>query len=687
MSGSAVFAVLAATITLWHATDANERAALERAIAAYNAGAAARGDATVEPLAIPFGAYARKLETAIPQGQGPDLFIGAHDRLGDWHRMRLLAPVGPRGDETGPEAVLRAAFAVEEEVYAVPIAFKTLLVYWNPALLPEGPVDTRELPGLVRRLPPGVYPLAYDTSSFFFHAPFFHAFGGRIFDGDRIAVFEPPGLASFAYVRDLRRAGVIPGEGSSRLAADLFNAGRAAMVMSGPWFAGQIALPEDAWAVGPLPTIEGRPAGPFATVEGIYVRERRFAPVAERLAALYRERRRERPIDLAIEGAEARALENAVITPSRPEMSLVWEPAGGLLRDVLARDVPLEVALERARHALRVLEKPAPPHADWRPYAAAGGALALAAAFLLVRAARASRERIRRASHAYRFAAPAFLAMVALVLAPFVAGALTSLFSYAGGEWTFVGFRNFIAILASTDYPLGDPLSFYYTLAVTVLWTVANIALHVAIGVALALLLRHPWLRLRSLYRVLLILPWAIPSYITALAWRGLFDFEMGALNEVLRALGQEPVSFFARFSTAFAANLATNVWLGFPFMLVVTLGALQAVPPELEEAAALEGASRLQRFRHVTLPAIRPALAPAVVLGTVWTFNSFNVIYLVSGGEPAGKTEILISQAYKWAFLRQNQWGYAAAYAVLIFGILLLFSRLFRVRSAEGAP
>ena len=183
-------------------------------------------------------------------------------------------------------------------------------------------------------------------------------------------------------------------------------------------------------------------------------------------------------------------------------------------------------------------------------------------------------------------------------------------------------------------------------------------------------------MKLRGLYRVLLIVPWAVPNYITALIWRGMFDTEFGAINALLSSLGLAPVSWFSQFATSFAANLATNTWLGFPFMMVVTLGALQAIPRDLEEAAAVDGAGVWDRFRHVTLPLLKPALMPAVILGSVWTFNMFNVIYLVSGGEPDGGTEILISEAYKWAFTRQAQYGYAAAYAVLVFGVLLLYSK-----------
>ncbi|MCK6506891.1 sugar ABC transporter permease [Myxococcota bacterium] len=191
------------------------------------------------------------------------------------------------------------------------------------------------------------------------------------------------------------------------------------------------------------------------------------------------------------------------------------------------------------------------------------------------------------------------------------------------------------------------------------------------------MVLREPWLRLRGVYRVLLILPWAVPNYITALIWKGMFHRQFGAINGFLEWAGFGAVSWFSQFSTAFAANLATNTWLGFPFMMVVTLGALQSIPRDLEQAAEVDGASAWQRFRHVTLPLLKPALLPAVILGSVWTFNMFNIIYLVSGGEPDGSTEILISEAYRWAFTRGHRYGYASAYAVLIFFVLLGYSRL----------
>jgi arabinogalactan oligomer / maltooligosaccharide transport system permease protein len=243
-----------------------------------------------------------------------------------------------------------------------------------------------------------------------------------------------------------------------------------------------------------------------------------------------------------------------------------------------------------------------------------------------------------------------------------------------------VGLQHFWTILSSRDWPLTSPMSFWFTLVVTVTWTVANLVIHVGTGIMLAMLLREPWVRLRGVWRAALILPWAVPSYITALIWKSMFHVQYGAINSLITLVSgsseRVQIDWFGSWVPSFGANPITNSWLGFPFMMVVTLGALQSIPRELEEAAEVDGAGFFFRFRHVIWPLLKPALLPAVIMGSVWTFNMFNIIYLVSAGEPDGSTEILISEAYRWAFTRGNRYGYAAAYAVLIFGVLVVYSR-----------
>ncbi len=278
-------------------------------------------------------------------------------------------------------------------------------------------------------------------------------------------------------------------------------------------------------------------------------------------------------------------------------------------------------------------------------------------------------------SYAYKYISPAVISTIILIFIPFVSGIALSFFEHNHGEYTFVGFDNYIKILTSEGRRILEPLSFYYTFLVTILWTATNLIIHVSVGLMLALILKNPLLKLKEVYRVILILPWAIPNYITALIWKGMFHKQFGVINKLIGYFGIEEISWFSSFSTAFTANLITNSWLGFPFMMVISLGALQSIPQDIYEAADIEGASRWQKFRKITLPLLKPALFPAIILGSIWTFNMFNIIYLVSGGEPSGATDILIVEAYRWAFERGERYGYAAAYSTIIFLILLGYS------------
>jgi arabinogalactan oligomer/maltooligosaccharide transport system permease protein len=289
-----------------------------------------------------------------------------------------------------------------------------------------------------------------------------------------------------------------------------------------------------------------------------------------------------------------------------------------------------------------------------------------------------------------------------LVFVPFALGVVLAFMRHHQGTFEWVGLDNFSDILSvltreelagiwngdqgifakislllqAVFEKISDPLNFYFTLGVTLLWTASNVALHVSIGLALALLLNQKGLRLKGVYRALLIIPWAIPNYITALIWKGMFNHQYGMINGIFEGLGLTSVNWMGSFWGAMTANVATNTWLGFPFMMVVTLGALQSIPTDLYEAARIAGASRWVQFKEITLPLLKPALLPAIILGSVWTFNMFNIIYLVSGGQPVGATDILITEAYRWAF-EQDRYGYAAAYSLVIFFILLGYAGL----------
>ena len=282
---------------------------------------------------------------------------------------------------------------------------------------------------------------------------------------------------------------------------------------------------------------------------------------------------------------------------------------------------------------------------------------------------------------------PSFLILVAVVFYPFVYNVVISFSNMSLRhirDWSIIGFQQYYKVFFEPTQP-----DFYVVFLKTIIWTAVNVAFHVGLGVMLALLLNQRDIRGRPLFRTLLILPWAIPQYIVALTWRGMFNAEYGSINLIItKYLNLPAVEWLKSPTEAFLACILTNVWLGFPFMMVIALGALQSIPHELYEAANIDGASWWHKLRHITLPLIRPVMIPAITLGTVWTFNALNIVWLVSNaGEPSDQTHILVSFVYKAAF-NLYRYGYAAALSMVIFLLLLAFSLVFmrKTRATEAA-
>lgn len=255
---------------------------------------------------------------------------------------------------------------------------------------------------------------------------------------------------------------------------------------------------------------------------------------------------------------------------------------------------------------------------------------------------------------------------------------------------TWVWFENFKDIL--TNNIAIQNYDFWRLLLFNVTWTVVNLVFHVSIGVLVAIILNSKNLIGRKIYRALYVLPWAIPGYIAALTWRNMFDNRFGAINQLLGVFNSwfgtsfptntdwltnavPPIGGLLSFlPLAFYCLLLVNVWLGWPFMMVVATGALQSIPNDLYEAADIDGASNWQKFWGVTVPMIRPAMVPAIMLGTIWTFNNFNVIYFITQGGPFGMTQILVTQAFSLVY-NQRLYGTASAFSIVVFFILLIFT------------
>lgn len=214
----------------------------------------------------------------------------------------------------------------------------------------------------------------------------------------------------------------------------------------------------------------------------------------------------------------------------------------------------------------------------------------------------------------------------------------------------------------------------------TIVWTVVNVTFHVLGGLGLALLLNRK-LRFKGVYRTLLVLPWAIPQVIVALTWKSEFNFQYGFVNQMLQSVGLPAVQWLDNPTWAFVAVIIVNVWLGIPFMMVMILGGLQSISDEYYEASEMDGAGKWDQFRHVTLPLLRPVLAPAITLGTIWTFNMVNIIWLITQGGPQEGTNILVTALYNAAF-SFNRYGFAAAFSLVCFVILFTFSLFFMRRT-----
>jgi len=236
-----------------------------------------------------------------------------------------------------------------------------------------------------------------------------------------------------------------------------------------------------------------------------------------------------------------------------------------------------------------------------------------------------------------------------------------------------IGWRNFSDLIRN---PLVTG-PFFRVFRWTFLFAGLSVATTFALGLFLALVLNDPSLELKKIYRSLLTLPWAIPAFISILIWAGMFNTEVGIINRLLMSLGIERIPWFQQPFWAMAALVLVNLWLGFPYMMTISLGALQSIPSELYEAAIVDGATRWQRFRRITFPLLMVSLAPLLVGSFAFNFNNFTLIFILTGGGPhvpgevgvAGATDILISYTYKLAFGggRGIQYGFAAAISVII--------------------
>ena len=243
------------------------------------------------------------------------------------------------------------------------------------------------------------------------------------------------------------------------------------------------------------------------------------------------------------------------------------------------------------------------------------------------------------------------------------------------GWRTSVGLDNYERLF--TDQRTRE--SFIRVFVWTVVFALGSVILSFALGLSLALVFNDARMRGRKIYRSLIIIPYAIPSFMTALVWKGMLNQQFGVIN---RWLGTNLPWLDGDWLPYFSI-LLVNTWLGYPYMFLVCSGALTSIPEDLTEAASVDGASGFKRFRLITLPLLLVAVAPLLVASFAFNFNNFNLIYLLTEGRPpiqgevAGRTDILITTVYKLAFAggRGADYGFAAALSVIVFMIVAAIS------------
>ena len=278
----------------------------------------------------------------------------------------------------------------------------------------------------------------------------------------------------------------------------------------------------------------------------------------------------------------------------------------------------------------------------------------------------------QRARFGYFLVLPALCLVTLLNVWPLLQGILVSLQNQnliRPNPEKFVGLAHYFKALTDSD--------FWQATVLTLYWTMGSVVAAYVLSLGLALLLNAD-IRGRALLRALFLIPWVVPNVVTALLWKWFYNDQFGIANFVLMKLGliSSPILWLANPGSAMPSVIAVQVWKLYPIMTVVLLAALQNVPKEILEAAKVDGANAVQRFWYITLNYLRPSSTIIVLLCAIWTFQSFDIVYLLTGGGPAGATQTLALMIYTKAFWA-SQLGYAASIGVLMMLLLLVLGTL----------
>lgn len=278
----------------------------------------------------------------------------------------------------------------------------------------------------------------------------------------------------------------------------------------------------------------------------------------------------------------------------------------------------------------------------------------------------------------YIWILPSVILMAIFIIVPigFVFRMAFSQLTKAGLIKGFAGFDNFSKVLGSSKFTM--------VLKNTVVWTVLVVVLSTVLGFILALILNNQF-KGRKVARAIVVFPWATTLVIQASAWKFIINTDYGALNTLLKTLGiiQTNVNWTPTPDAFFAWEIACGIFVTIPFVCFTALSGLQSIDSSLYEAAIVDGASYWQKLFHITLPLVKPSLTVATVLNIIYVFNSFPIVWTITKGDPASRTDTLVTYLYKLAFYNGKQ-GEAAAVSVIGFLILLVCASCYMVSTLK---
>ena len=293
-------------------------------------------------------------------------------------------------------------------------------------------------------------------------------------------------------------------------------------------------------------------------------------------------------------------------------------------------------------------------------------------------------KKLKNTLFAYTWATPSLLLILLIVIFPILYTAyisLTNMNVYHWNNFEIIGLENYKDALFVFDN------GFIKALGITVLWTIVSMVLQLIIAFTLATLLNIKRLRLKNVYKTLLIFPWAMPGYVSILLWKtGMFNSQFGLLNQWLAELGLEPMRWLNTDIKAFLCCTVVNLWLALPFMITIIDGALQSIDKSYYESSLLDGATWLEKTVYITIPMIKAIIAPSVVITVFTTFKQFDVIYLLTqqvGAKTGADIHTIMTYAYEKAFITNN-YGYSSAISIIIFAILVVFSMITNMKPKE---